>query len=346
MGGNQSLLNDVTKVFNKGNKRYLEGDLVAAKTNFLKCLTMLKNSEINEESRIRASVLGNIGTLTYYIITIIIYKFTSPSKIPTLGSIAFIEKRYEDAKDLFHEAIVLHRTQQVAEEMKNENDEAVTLDEMSKESVKTERSEASADESVQSIIINLQKDNSIHHDEKFKYITHKLQEHAAIDTIIGDACNNLGAVYEVQGDLSKSRKFYDESLQIRKLVNGERSYKVAESYQNLATVLDYQGYLVEAELFYHDALSIFSEIVGEISMEVALILNNLGILMNSMGQLDKSEEFLLKSNEIRRELSIDSEDTKATCEKNLEYVRNKRESLKRNFTDLQKQRKLVQQQKA
>ena len=251
---------------------------------------------------------------------------------------------------------MLHRTQQVAEEMKNENknenNEAVTLDEMSKESVKTERSEASAgseasaDESVQSIIINLQKDNSIHHDEKFKYITHKLQEHAAIDTIIGDACNNLGAVYEVQGDLSKSRKFYDESLQIRKLVNGERSYKVAESYQNLATVLDYQGHLVEAELFYHDALSIFSEIVGEISMEVALILNNLGILMNSMGQLDKSEEFLLKSNEIRRELSIDSEDTKATCEKNLEYVRNKRESLKRNFTDLQKQRKLAQQQKA
>ena len=47
MGGNQSLLNDVTNVFNKGNKRYLEGDLVAAKTNFLKCLTMLKNSEIN-----------------------------------------------------------------------------------------------------------------------------------------------------------------------------------------------------------------------------------------------------------------------------------------------------------
>ena len=81
MGGNQSLLNNVTKVFNKGNKNYLEGDLVAAKTNFLQCLTMLKNSEINEESRIRASVLGNIGTFTYYIITIIIHKFTSPSKI-------------------------------------------------------------------------------------------------------------------------------------------------------------------------------------------------------------------------------------------------------------------------
>ena len=38
MGGNQSLLNDVTNVFNKGNKKYLEGDLVAAKMNFFKCL--------------------------------------------------------------------------------------------------------------------------------------------------------------------------------------------------------------------------------------------------------------------------------------------------------------------
>ena len=316
MGGNQSLLNDVTKIFNKGNRKYLEGDLVAAKANFLQCLTMLKNSEIDEQKRIRASVLGNIG------------------------SIDFIERRYEEAKNLFHEAIVLHKSQQVAEEFKNENEDVVTMDEMSKESVKTERSSESntANDSVQSIIINLQKDNSIHHDEKFKYISHKLQEHARIDTIIGDACNNLGAVYEIQGDLSKARKFYDESLQLRKLVNGERSYKVAESYQNLATVLDYQGYLVEAELFYHDALSIFTELIGETSIEVALILNNLGILMNGMGQLDKCEQYLLKSADIRHELSIDNEESKTTSDKNLNYLRNKRESLKRSLTDIKKLR--------
>ena len=269
--------------------------------------------------RIRASVLGNIG------------------------SIDFIEKRYEDAKNLFHEAIVLHRSQQVADELKDENEAVVTMDEMSKESTKTERSlttSDSADESVQSIIINLQKDNSIHRDEKFKYITHKLQEHAKIDTIIGDACNNLGAVYEVQGDLQKARKFYDESLQLRKLVNGDRSYKVAESYQNLATVLDYQGYLVEAELFYYDALSIFTELIGENSIEVALILNNLGILMNSMGQLDKCEEFLLKSADIRHELGVDDEEAKVSSDKNLSYLRNKRESLKRSLNDIKRQRQL------
>lgn len=311
MGNHQSFLKNVIQLFNKGNRKYLHGDLITSKECYYQCLTMLKNSsEINEYYPIHASILGNIGC------------------------IEFIEKRYEEAKHLFHEALVLHKSQQITEEFKNENE---TINEFNKESMKTKYSN-STNESVQSIIINLQKDNSIHYDEKFKHITHKLQEHAKIDTIIGDACNNLGAVYEIQGDLSKARKFYDESLQLRKLVNGERSYKVAESYQNLATVLDYQGYLVEAELFYHDSLSIFTEIVGENSIEVALILNNLGILMNSMGQLDKCEEFLLKSADIRHELGVGDEETKATSDKNLSYLRNKRESLKRSLTDIRKQR--------
>ena len=51
MGSSQSLLNDVTRVFNKGNRKYVEGDLTAAKANFLQCLTMLKNSEIDLQKK-------------------------------------------------------------------------------------------------------------------------------------------------------------------------------------------------------------------------------------------------------------------------------------------------------
>ena len=135
-------------------------------------------------------------------------------------------------------------------------------------------------------------------------------------------------------------------MQLRKLCDGDRSYKVAESYQNIATVMDYEGHLTEAEVLYHQALSIFTEQCGENSLLVALTLNNLGILYNSMGQLDKAEELLKKSLNIREQLkehgsdesreSIDSEeettvikDSIATTQKNIEYVINKRMSLKR-----------------
>lgn len=112
-----------------------------------------------------------------------------------------------------------------------------------------------------------------------------LEEHETIDSICADACNNLAAVYETQGHFEEARRFYDESIQLRKLIYGPKSEKVAECLQNIGTVNDKLGYLSEAEEFYKEALQIFIDIRGEHSRDVSMVLNNLGLLYNSMVQL-------------------------------------------------------------
>ena len=47
--------------------------------------------------------------------------------------------------------------------------------------------------------------------------------------------------YQVLGSMEEAKPLYEESLQLRTVVYGERSIKVAESKQNLATILDSQG---------------------------------------------------------------------------------------------------------
>jgi len=80
------------------------------------------------------------------------------------------------------------------------------------------------------MIVQLKKDYTIHHDENCSKITHKLQDHAKIDKIAADACNNLATVYEIQGDLEQAKKFYDESLQLRKLVHGFKYFPIFEYF--------------------------------------------------------------------------------------------------------------------
>ena len=46
---------------------------------------------------------------------------------------------------------------------------------------------------------------------------------------------------QVLGSMEEAKPLYEESLQLRTVVYGERSIKVAESKQNLATILDSQG---------------------------------------------------------------------------------------------------------
>ena len=66
MGNHQSLLKNVIQLFNKGNRKYLHGDLITSKECYYQCLTMLKNSsEINEYYPIHASILGNIGCIEF-----------------------------------------------------------------------------------------------------------------------------------------------------------------------------------------------------------------------------------------------------------------------------------------
>jgi tetratricopeptide (TPR) repeat protein len=71
---------------------------------------------------------------------------------------------------------------------------------------------------------------------------------------LSSALNNIAQVYQVQGDLSKARDYFTQSLTIRWEIGLEAD--VAESMNNLAEVYGMQGDVEAAKKNYDDALAI------------------------------------------------------------------------------------------
>ena len=102
------------------------------------------------------------------------------------------------------------------------------------------------------------------------------------DTAI--SLNNLGTLFDNQGDLVQSQSYYEQALAVWKQNYGERHPMVASALVNLAAVEHAQGKLEESRRLYETALAINREIVGPRHPDVALALGGLGLL--SWDQLD------------------------------------------------------------
>lgn len=108
---------------------------------------------------------------------------------------------------------------------------------------------------------------------------------------------------------------------------GDKSVKVAESMLNLATILDSRGQLIEAEELLHQALQIYIEKVGEDSPEVAITMNNLGVLVCHLGRLEEAQNLLESACQIRQFFYGEGNQQTVSAKKNLEYIKNKRETI-------------------
>ena len=158
MGVQQSSLDEhkktiaaVTRLFEKGNRKYTNGDLQGARTSYLKALVELKTSTLPEGKRqFQALTMSN------------------------LGCIEFVEGRYEEAQKLFHEAVVLHRSLQISESMssvqsvedEHKDEEGSGTESVSpkkaSETRRDEREDVQDDvQDVRSIVIRLKKDYSM-----------------------------------------------------------------------------------------------------------------------------------------------------------------------------------------
>jgi hypothetical protein len=51
-----------------------------------------------------------------------------------------------------------------------------------------------------------------------RVVVAEVEHHTTIDSITADLMNNLGACFEVQLNLEQARRFYNESLKLRKVV--------------------------------------------------------------------------------------------------------------------------------
>ncbi len=94
---------------------------------------------------------------------------------------------------------------------------------------------------------------------------------------VATSYNNIGSVYDSQGDYVKALEMYQQSLKIRLAIFGETHPDVATSYNNIGFVYSSQGDYVQALEMYQQSLKIYLAIFGENHPDVAMSYNNIGV---------------------------------------------------------------------
>ena len=120
-----------------------------------------------------------------------------------------------------------------------------------------------------------------------------------------DSYNNMGGIYQVQGDISKAKEYYEKALNIRLSVYGENDSGVAVYYINMGGIYQDQGDYVNALTYYKKALEIQLS-YGEISPDVSTTYNNIGNLYSDQRNKSKALEYYEKS--LKIDLSLYRED--------------------------------------
>ena len=115
---------------------------------------------------------------------------------------------------------------------------------------------------------------------------------------LASALNNIGYIYNSQGDIPKALEFLHKSLKIKEEI-GEKA-GIANCLNNIGYIYNSQGDIPKALEFLHKSLKIKEEI-GEKS-GIANSLNNIGVIYDDQGDIPKALEFFLKSLKIREEM--------------------------------------------
>ena len=115
----------------------------------------------------------------------------------------------------------------------------------------------------------------------------------------------MGGIYQVQGDISRAKEYYEKALNISLSVNGENDLGVAVCYSNIGGIYQDQGDYVNALTYYKKALEIQLS-YGEISPDVSTTYNNIGNLYSDQRNKSKALEYYEKS--LKIDLSLYRED--------------------------------------
>ena len=107
--------------------------------------------------------------------------------------------------------------------------------------------------------------------------------------------NNMGFVYNEQGNSDKAMEFYNKALKIEELVLNPLSPDLAATYNNIGSVYYAQGDSDKAMEFYDKALKIQEQVLNPLSHALAVAYSNIGLVYLAQGDYDKAMEFLNKA---------------------------------------------------
>jgi serine phosphatase RsbU (regulator of sigma subunit)/tetratricopeptide (TPR) repeat protein len=115
---------------------------------------------------------------------------------------------------------------------------------------------------------------------------------------LATALNNIGYVYQSQGDLPKALEYFHNSLKIQEEIGNKEG--IASTLNNIGLIYKRQGDIPKALEYYHKSLKIQEEIGNKLG--IARSLNNIGVIYYNQEDLHKALEYYLKSLKIYEEI--------------------------------------------
>jgi len=132
-------------------------------------------------------------------------------------------------------------------------------------------------------------------------------EYKTFNYSLAASLNNIGFIYQNQGDIPKGLECYHKSLKLEEEIGNKQG--VASSLNNIGAIYDNQGEFSKALEYYHKCLKLEEEIrlpdgqVGD-KQGIANSLNNIGFIYQNQGNIPKALEYYNKSLKIREEIRL------------------------------------------
>ena len=105
---------------------------------------------------------------------------------------------------------------------------------------------------------------------------------------LAEVLNDMGYVFDENGDLDDAEKFYRESLAMNRRLLGDKHPYIANELENVAITAQDKGDLAGAETLYRQSLEMHRELLGEDHPEVGRTLFNLASLQYDRGETSEA----------------------------------------------------------
>ncbi|PCH67167.1 MAG: hypothetical protein COC01_06465 [Bacteroidetes bacterium] len=115
---------------------------------------------------------------------------------------------------------------------------------------------------------------------------------------LAEAYNNIGFIYNNQGEIDKALEYFFLSLKIQEEIKDKRG--MAMSYNNIGFIYSNQGEIEKALEYFFLSLKLREEIKDKEGM--AYSYNNIGLTYDNQGEIDKALEYYFLSLKLREEI--------------------------------------------
>ena len=139
---------------------------------------------------------------------------------------------------------------------------------------------------------NLQRQSVEFKNSNSSFLTKKFKKHLA------NSLNNIGTIFDTQGDNAKALEYYDKSLKLQQEIGDKLG--VASTLNNIGFIYNSQGNISKALEYWNNGLKIHEE-MGDKSGS-AYLLQNIGAIYNSQGNIPKALEYSAKCLKISEEI--------------------------------------------